>query len=320
MDIMDEWISSQWERKKTKSNYTRYDIKITALKERSSLIPCYLVRYADDFVIITDSQMHAEMWKRNIQKFLQKEMRLTLSMEKTIITDVRKKYIHFLGYEYKVVRGKSKTGYITRTLPDRIRLKNKVDLIAKEIKGIPLDASREQAITKINIINSQIRGLINYYENCTRISNVVIKHAYRLQRVAKKRLEQYNGTWLQANRTQNLMHVHKQYHTKIPAIKFRDIYIGVTSLGFCKWSKPFAKIQDETSYTDTGRVKYLKRTKKLRQKARLDETVSEKLSDTASKRLTRSTLNFEFIMNRAYALNRDRWIGYTKLDKKDKVM
>jgi len=206
-----------------------------------------------------------------------------------------------------VVRGKSRTGYVTRTRPDRKRLNSKVDAIAKEIKAIPLDASREQAIQKMNLINSQIRGLINYYENCTRISNVTIKHAHRLQWVAKKRLKQYNGKWIQANKTRNLMHVHKQYKTKIPAIKYRDIYIGFTSLGFCRWSKPFAKIQDETPYTDVGRVKHLKRTKKSRQKARFDESVSEKLSEMASKRLATSTLNFEFVMNRAYALNRDRF-------------
>lgn len=307
MDIMDEWVSSQWERKKTKTAYTRYDIKITALRERSNLIPGYLVRYADDFVIITDSRLHAELWKQKIQEFLQKEMRLTLSLEKTAITDVRKNHIHFLGYEYKVVRGKSRTGYITRTRPDRERLKLKVDSIAKAIKEIPPETSREQAILQINLINSQIRGLINYYENCTRISNVMDKHAHRLQRVGKKRLKQYNGIWVQANKTRNLMHVHSQYKTKIPAIKFRDIYIGFTSLSFCRWNKPFAKIQDETPYNDAGRVKYLIRTKKTRQNARLDEAMSERLSTTASMRLAKSTLNFEFVMNRAYALNRDRF-------------
>jgi len=45
-----------------------------------------------------------------IQAFLRTEMKLTLSPEKTLITDVRKQYIHFLGYEYKVVKGKGARG------------------------------------------------------------------------------------------------------------------------------------------------------------------------------------------------------------------
>lgn len=86
-------------------------------------------------------------------------MKLTLSKEKTLITDVRKKHATFLGYEFKVVKGKGEHGYVTRTQPDRERLKRKVDVIADNIKKIPRDTSREKLIDEINRINSQIRGL-----------------------------------------------------------------------------------------------------------------------------------------------------------------
>ena len=76
--------------------------------------------------------------------FLHNKMKLTLSQEKTLITDVRKKYIKFLGYEFKMVRGKARWGYIPRTIPDRSRLKRKVDEIAVDIKKIPGNYSREQ--------------------------------------------------------------------------------------------------------------------------------------------------------------------------------
>jgi group II intron reverse transcriptase/maturase len=307
MDMMDEWVSSQWEEKRTKADYSRHDVKIDALRKRSNLIPGYLVRYADDFVIITDSQQHAEIWKQNIRRFLQEKMRLELSEEKTEITDVRKKYINFLGYEYKVVRGKSRTGYITRTYPDRKRLKRKVDSIAKAIKEIPLDTSRQKMVQEINLINSKIRGTINYYENCTRISNEMGRYARRIQMVAKKRLQQYSGKWIPANQTRNLPYLHERYITKLPSVRYRDMFIGITSLSFCNWNKPFAKDQNETPYTDEGRLKHLKRTKIASQNARIDEAVSEKLSRHAVGMLAKSSLNFEFIMNRAYALSRDRF-------------
>jgi len=101
MDMFDEWLSNQWENKRTKYNYSIQWGKMAALRERSNLVPAYLVRYADDFCVITDSKEHAEFLKSRIQEYLSDSMKLNLSDEKTLITDVRKNYIHFLGYDTK---------------------------------------------------------------------------------------------------------------------------------------------------------------------------------------------------------------------------
>jgi len=142
MDMFDEWLSNQWENKRTRYKYSIQWGKMAALRKRSNLIPAYLVRYADDFCVITDSREHAEFLKSCIQKFLYDDMKLNLSEEKTLITDVRKHYIKFLGYEYKVVKGKAKKGYITRTIPDRNRLKLKVDALCEELKNYPNTCER----------------------------------------------------------------------------------------------------------------------------------------------------------------------------------
>ena len=136
LDMLDEWVSKQWEFKHTNREYTRQSGKILSLRNYTTLIPGYLIRYADDFVILTDTRAHAENWKARLEKFLPGKMKLTLSKEKTLITDIRKKYMKFLGYEFKMVPGKARKGYIPRTIPDRKRLKQKVDLIAKDIKSL----------------------------------------------------------------------------------------------------------------------------------------------------------------------------------------
>ena len=118
LDIMDEWVSKQWETKRTRHQYTQEQGRYAAMRKRTRLIPGYLVRYADDFIIATDTRAHAENWKARLQLFLESKMKLTLSQEKTLITDIRKNYIKFLGYEFKMVRGKSRRGYIPRTIPD----------------------------------------------------------------------------------------------------------------------------------------------------------------------------------------------------------
>jgi len=306
MDMLDEWVSKQWQGKATRHEYARQDGKIEALRKRSNLKPAYFVRCADDFVLITDSKENALWWKASIKAFLTDSMRLTLSEEKTLITDVRRKHIHFLGYEYKVVKGKSKKGYIPRTMPDRKRLKRKVDEIAAEWGKIPLDASREKVIHELNLINSKIRGLINYYENCTWVNATMKKHSQRLDKAAHRRLKQYKGKRIPASQTQNLVNVHQNYETKIPSIRFRDIWIGVTRLDFCRWQEPYRKIQAETPYTEEGRNIYFKRTKRKRQNARFDEILSVETSELVATGQTGSRYNFEFYMNRAYALNRDR--------------
>lgn len=305
LDIMDEWVFKQWEGKKTRFPYGKPASRYEAL-HKTTLVPGYLVRYADDFIIVTDTRAHAMDWKNRLQKFLNENMKLTLSQEKTLITDIRKKHIKFLGYEFKMVPGKSRRGYIPRTLPDRDRLKRKVDKIAEEIKNIPRNYNREQLIAEINRINSQIRGIIQYYQCCTWVSVSTKKHSWRLQLIARRRLKQYNGEWIPAKETQNLPRVHQQYEQKIPSVKYCGIYIGFTALSFCKWERTASKNQEETPYTEAGRQLHFQRTKKKRIHARLDEMYPEQTARAIIYGKQNTLTNFEFIMNRAYVLNRDK--------------
>ena len=70
--------------------------------------------------------------------------------------------------------------------------------------------------------------------------------------------------------------------------------------------KTLSKNQDETPYTEAGRQINFERTKKKRINARLDELYSDKSARAISYGKWGKLNNFEFIMNRAYALNRDK--------------
>ena len=305
LDIMDEWITKQWELKHTEHAYIQDSAKRRALK-KTNLVPGFLVRYADDFVIITDSREHAEFWKASLQAFLKTGMKLTLSKEKTLITDVRKKHACFLGYEFRVVKGKGEHGYVTRTRPDRERLCRKVDALTDSIKKIPRETSREKLIDEINRINSQIRGVIQYYQCCTWVSVSMEKYGRKLQLAASRRLKQFKGKWIPAKETQNLPRIHQNYRQKLPSVKYLDIYIGVTSLTFCQWQETRGKNPKESPYTEEGRDINFRRTKKKRIQARLDELYSENVATAVLNGKWGHLNNFEFVMNRAYALNRDR--------------
>ncbi len=305
LDILDEYVAKQWIDKKVHTAYRDQSVKMTALRKRSSLIPGVLVRYADDFVIITDSHEHALFWKERIGHFLAKEMKLTLSPEKTLITDVRKRYIQFLGYEYKVVRGKSRKGYIPRTIPNRKRLKNKVEEIHTNIVTIPRNVSRDVVIQRIHLINSQIRGLVNYYDCTTWVSVAFKRYRQYLQHAAHKALKKYSAKWMPADKTSTLPSVHSKHKSKIVAIPYKDLWVGITDLGFAKWEKTVYHNQAETPYSETGRQIHFDRTRKKRQNARLDE-LSIGPDNTIILGRADPKNNFEYYMNRAYALNRDR--------------
>lgn len=96
-----------------------------------------------------------------------KQIRADIIQEKTLITDVRRKHIHFLGYGLKMIPENSRIGYITKTIPDKKRLQQKVESIAEAIKKIPRNFSKEQFIGEINRVNSQVRGIIQYFQCCT---------------------------------------------------------------------------------------------------------------------------------------------------------
>lgn len=306
LHTFDQWITREWENKKTQHSYSSHGKKIRALKNSNILKPAYLVRYADDWVLITNTMEHAEKWKERISRYLHTNLKLSLSKEKTLITNVRKKSIRFLGFHFKVVKGNSRTGYITRTKPNPEKLKDKVTQIHKEIKEIKhTRASKKQIIHTINTINSKIRGLVQYYQVSTWVNIEMQRYAQLIRYAGYKALQKYGGDWIPANQMYNLSSVHENYKTKIPAIKYRGMKIGITSIDFCHWNRNTSKNPKETPYSETGRKIYQKRSGKRLPLARADDILSLHYSKLIADGKTSELYNFEFFLNRAYAYNRD---------------
>ncbi|MCL6477861.1 MAG: group II intron reverse transcriptase/maturase [Peptococcaceae bacterium] len=312
LDTLDQWIIREWENKKTKTEYARQDHRFNALRKRSSLKPAYLIRYADDWVLITSSKSNAEKWKKRIAKYLDCKLKLTLSEEKTCITNIRKKPIHFLGFTFKVVKEKSDSGYITRTNPDPARLVTKVGEIRQQIKRLKrinpeTKRGKDFLVDGINRVNSMIRGVIQYYEAATWVNVAMSKYSRSLLYTAYNTLKRHGGKWTAANEVDNLFSIHSNYKTNIPAIKYQGKSIGITCLSFCNWKKTRLKNQEETPYTHEGREKYKERTGKKPLAVRADELLTTALSEIIAKRLTGNNLyNFEYYLNRPYAFNRDK--------------
>ena len=124
----------------------------------------YMVRYADDFVIlVAGTREQAEAEKHALAAFLKMELRMDLSMEKTRITDVREGF-DFLGYRV----AQTKASYTGRWVGNLFIPKGKLNDLRYKIKvlvkGIPTGYPLADLIDRLNPI---LLGWRNYYRYAT---------------------------------------------------------------------------------------------------------------------------------------------------------
>lgn len=320
----DKWITREWENKRTRKEFGERKNFLQALHS-SNLKPVYLVRYADDWVLITNSKENAEKWKWRAKQFLSNTLKIELSEEKTLITNIKVKPIHFVGFSHRVKRGKSRQGFVPHTKPDPKRLKAKVNELhrdlrdLKKLEKIKKGDGKEKLIHGINLINSKIRGLIEYYDVANNVYRGFDKYANAIRWRAYRSMKQYGVQWIPAKEVHNLSSIHSKYETTIPSVEYNGLWVGVTDLHFATWNKDKTKLKrpKETPYTREGRELYAKRTNKKPLKVRADEFLNIGMSMGTSQRLHKfktgkiskrafHLYNFEFYLNRPYAYNRDK--------------
>lgn len=141
------------------------------------------VRYADDFVVaVIGSKEDAEKIKRDIADFLQNNLHLELSMDKTLITHAGKNRMAFLGYEVSTggnervvtssagVRRRSLKGIPVLHLPhEKMRdfLFNKQYIRVKNGQWNAVhrpDLIKSSPLEIMTAYNAEIRGFYEYYK------------------------------------------------------------------------------------------------------------------------------------------------------------
>lgn len=300
-----QFMVGDFERKRLRKKHTTRQGELSAMRKHSGLKTCYLVRYADDWVILTDSKEDAERLKYKAKRYLKDTLKLDLSEEKTLITNVCSKSVSFLGVEIKIY---NKNGtLVNRVSPNKDRFARKMQALSRELfylRKIPT-WDTDRLIQNIVRVNAIIIGLIRYYSMCDQISVAVRKYTWILKYTAYKSLKRFGGQWVRANEVSNLIGLHYGHKAHIPAIKYKGMYIGVTDINFAKWVNTMSKNQSENPYTPEGRELYNRRMRRKGLRVRTDEVNS---SDHALYlRMSKHALyDFEYFMNRPYVYNRDK--------------
>jgi len=142
--------------------YGSLDRKAKERRRTAHLGNCALIRYADDWLLLTNgSKEEAYRLRDEFQTFLAEELKLKLSVEKTHITHVNDGF-DFLGFHIRryVSKDDRPKLLVTPSLKAQERLKAKVKEMTSRRRF------RDKPLLKFSALNAVVRGWINYYRYC----------------------------------------------------------------------------------------------------------------------------------------------------------
>jgi len=196
-DTYSEIKKLSWRINRTTDKHERQELikRYRELQKSLRFIPCKpadnkkftFVRYADDWLVgVCGTMQECESLKAEISDFLDSELKLTLSDEKTLITHSSEK-VRFLGYDICVRRDQKVKGYrmksgkwcksrtlyksVALTIPHREKIENFLfaeNVIRQKPDGVFEPIHRPGLLNQadyeiVEQYNAEARGLCNYY-------------------------------------------------------------------------------------------------------------------------------------------------------------
>lgn len=245
LNDFDQWVASQWETFNTRHKYSRSNKLYRALKG-TTLKEGYLIRYADDFKLLTRTYSMANRWYQAIKKYIETHLRLEISPEKSGITNLRKKRSEFLGFEIRAVSKGVK--YTARTYVSKSSKRAMIEKLKKTVKQTQKNSGY------VNLLNYKILGMQNYYRIATTVSVTFNEIDYVLKPMMKTRLKtvgSYKKPYYGTNATFNQLYS-KNYRT------WRINKIWVYPIADVQFKIPINFVPGTTPYTPKGRENYHK--------------------------------------------------------------
>ena len=261
LNELDWWLSNQWETKSTDYPYKYVTDRHSALR-KSELKEFYFVRYADDFKIVCRNYQMAQKIFAATKLWLNERLDLEISPEKSKITNVRKGKTEFLGFALFVQKKGKENGkdkFISRSNISEKATKAVTAKLKEQIKAIQTKNKVEQ----VNLLNSKILGVHNYYGIATQCSKdfakinfVVSKSLYNRLKGSTKKVK---GKKHRSKKTPETKQIHysKTYQKLYGEYNQKPkIILGVAVFPIygCKFKTPLNFTQEICSYTEPGRA------------------------------------------------------------------
>jgi group II intron reverse transcriptase/maturase len=248
LNDLDWWIANQWENIKSRHPYTQVN-KYRALK-KTNLKEMFIVRYADDFKIFTNSHKSAIKIFHAVKGYLNNQLNLDISTEKSTITNLRRRKSEFLGFTLKAVKKHNK--YVTNTHIADKKLNKTLEKARELIQRI----QKNRTPKTINHYNAFVLGIQNYYKIATHVSVDFAQIAYRLSRTLYNRLKSIGKYGIPIKPTETYKKFYKNNYKT-----FEIMGTHLFPLADIKTKNAMNYNQDICDYTREGRQKLHKNLK-----------------------------------------------------------
>ncbi len=276
LNELDHWVESQWEENlvvykyhanKNKNGFLRKSNGYRAMR-KTNLKEMHIVRYADDFRIFCKTKSEAERTKIAVTQWLFDRLRLEVSPEKTRVVNVKRHWAEFLGFKFKLHK-KGKKQVIRAQMCDKAKKRTR-DKLCEQAKRIARPRKKYGEVGEINLYNSMVTGVQNYYGIATHINldandlnrAIMTILTNRLGTEKKSRLRRKERKGKKRKRDPRLLENGREL-TKFEKERFgkSDMlrYVAgsgepIYPIGYTQCRNPMAKKRSICSYTPEGRL------------------------------------------------------------------
>ena len=191
LNDLDWWISNQWENIRIRERIThRLNKEGAEIKDKfyntlrkTNLKEMYIVRYADDFKIFTNSPVKAKKLYQAVKGYLKDHLNLEISPEKSNVVNLRKRASIYLGFKIKAKKKGKKYVAHTNISPKKVETITRV--LIERIKQIQINPNNQN----IMAYNAYVMGIKSYFRVATHVSLDLNEIDYRLSRTLYNRLK-----------------------------------------------------------------------------------------------------------------------------------
>lgn len=318
LNAFDKYVATQYEEhlflddyiNKAKSSVRKVALDNARKKLKKEHVQKYLIRYADDWIILTESKSEANKLLYQCKKFFKHRLSLELSDDKTMITDLREENAKFLGFELFVEKKRLTNNLVCKVMPNREMVKTKTREILDKVEAIRYQETPLKTVVLVEKINSMIIGIANYYKISIAksiLQNIDNKIYYTAYKTVRRLYGSGKDRLIDIDKVNNLTNRHMGYKQKTFFFDYKELKIGLTKASITPiiYARKFNPIM--TPYTEEGRE--LKSNTSKKQRGKLRPTLYnpyELFTIVGNQERKGNIYNFEYVMNREYAYNRDK--------------
>lgn len=180
LNEFDKWAEAKWHRRGTSERQKA---------RRDGGGNYVMVRYADDFVVATNDTIEGvRRAKAEIKAFLEEELHLTLSEEKTLITHVNDGF-DFLGFNIRRVKPEGRWVVHLRPTQEGVR---RIKARIKEVTTRRFVLTDE--VTQLSSLNALVRGWCQYYRHTSLHRDLEQVSRYTWHRYHKWLMKKHKGS------------------------------------------------------------------------------------------------------------------------------